>query len=193
MTSEDTYRKWWIGKKARVHHSRPFKTVVDLEFIGVPSGVRGDVLLKFDDGSSDFVPDKGSYKPRKSDVQIVVDEPPGDNPFALTWLGRRVSVFKKGGFAVDGLDLGSRQTNNIAYQKGDLILFYVRGRTVWVTPDKQVYFNSIYRLARVSKIDENDYFTVYSIDEELETMTSAQDNWREVRAYLIGVANEQAG
>ena len=71
-TIEQTYRKWWWGKKVRrVNTDNEFKRVVDIAFIAPPSGVYGCTWLIFDDGSKMHVEDPYQFRARKKDIEVL--------------------------------------------------------------------------------------------------------------------------
>ncbi len=72
---EQTYKKWWVGKKVRrCHQDCEFKKVVDLHFSASPSGMVGVVTLIFEDGGElTLGGGVNSFRPRKKDIEIEGD------------------------------------------------------------------------------------------------------------------------
>ena len=63
---EQTYRRWWVGK-----YLRDGRKIVDLEFIGVPSGMTGSVMLEFDDGAKETAPMNAyQFRPVKKYMEV---------------------------------------------------------------------------------------------------------------------------
>jgi len=68
---QETYEKWWLGKKCRTSGMREFKKVTQVIFVGPASGMVGIVKLYFEDGTN-TITDIGSdaKRPRKMDVDV---------------------------------------------------------------------------------------------------------------------------
>lgn len=67
------YQRWWLGKMCRIGHYGEFRKVTEVELVGPPSFVYGDVWLHFDDGDSQAVYHGDAFKPRKKDVEVLKD------------------------------------------------------------------------------------------------------------------------
>jgi len=80
----DTYMKWWAGKYCRMaaYDHGDYKLVVDVELVGPPSFVYGDVWLVYGDGKKETVqinkPHRFNgpniFRPRKKDIAALTVE-----------------------------------------------------------------------------------------------------------------------
>jgi len=80
----DAYKRWWVGKYCRRAGSHgPFRFVKEIEFLGPPSAVYGEVKLIYSDGAEEWVqiPFRGVrepsyFRPRKKDVEVWPHDTP---------------------------------------------------------------------------------------------------------------------
>lgn len=73
---ELTYERWWVGKMCRTGTSPgEFKKVKAVKCCGPPSFVYGQASLIFEDGTETIIhTPPHAYKPRKTDVEIMIKE-----------------------------------------------------------------------------------------------------------------------
>lgn len=63
---QERYEKWWLNKNTI------FGLVKNVEYIG--NSVYGVVKLTLHDGSNQFVSSRNSFRPKKTDLQILTDQ-----------------------------------------------------------------------------------------------------------------------
>lgn len=70
---KETYEKWWLGKYCRMvlgNRDTPFLKVVRVEVFMPPSGMVGEAMLHFKDGTAITIPHGDAFRPRKFDVEV---------------------------------------------------------------------------------------------------------------------------
>jgi len=68
---EQKYRRWWLGKLVRQPGCEEYRLVVDIQLVGPPSFVYGDVLLMFRKARNPWPVPHSGFRPTRKDLEVL--------------------------------------------------------------------------------------------------------------------------